>query len=56
MNKIKAYGLIGTAKRTIKIIELILDGKETREILDELQGLKPRVERYLVDYYRRQLK
>jgi hypothetical protein len=55
LNTIKAAGLIANAKRSIKIIEALLAGKTNGEVLDELENLKPRVERNLVEYYRKQL-
>jgi len=55
LNMQKAANLIGLAKRTIKIIEALMEGKTDSEVLDMLAGLKPRVERSLVQYYRKQL-
>ena len=55
LNTQKAAGLIANAKRSIKIIEALLEGKDNGEVLDALDGLKPRVERNLVEYYRKQL-
>lgn len=56
MNKQLAGETIAIAKRTIKIVELILAGHTTGEILKLLRNTTPIVERSLVDYYQRQLK
>jgi hypothetical protein len=56
MNLEKATYLKQTAKRTIKIIELLEQGLEVRQIMEVLSNFRPMVERALVEYYKKVLK
>ena len=53
MNLEKAKYLKDTAKRTIKIIELLEQGLETRQVMEALSNFRPLVERALVEYYKK---
>ena len=50
MNQEKADNLIKNAKRTIKIIALLLEGRTPREIVE-----LTRADRQLVEYYKKVL-